>query len=150
MHRKTTLELVTFAAATFVMVASYVSVEAKPRCAELNDRDLIEKAIQYEITGKKRHIDLIQLPGLVQYKSASELLQRNPKCCDIDRAHYELTTTFDRIFGAAEVWVTLWYRAADKGDEQFYQSQVALNACGEILASRGMSTADGPTIAGGK
>ena len=150
MHRKTTLALVAFAAIFFVMVSSYVSVEAKPRCAELSDRDLIEKAIQYEITGKKRHIDLIQLPDLVQYKSASELLQKNPRCCNVDRAHHELTTIFDRTFGATEVWVTLWYRATDKGDEQFYESQVALNACGEILAIRGMSTADGPTIAGGK
>jgi hypothetical protein len=151
LHRKTILALGAFAAIIlFVMVASNVSVEGKPRCAKLSDHALIEKAIQYEITGKKRHIDLVPLPDLVQYKSASDLLQKNPKCCDIDRAHHELTTIFDRTFGATEVWVTLWYRATSKGDEQFYQSQVALDACGEILATRGMSTADGPTITRGK
>jgi hypothetical protein len=148
--RRSTATLILVAVVIITGVASHLV--QKPACGKaLSDQDLIERAIRYDTSSKQRHIDLVDTPSdLIVYKTPSQFLQRNLKCCSIDRGHYELSTVFDRVMGSTEVWVTLWYRAAETGKEPFYQSEVALNACGEIITSRGMPISEGPIPAKGK
>ncbi len=144
---------VTFILVAVAIIAGVASqLVEKPACGKaLSDQDLIEQAIRYEISSKQRGIDLVDTPpDLIVYKTPSELLQQNPNCCSIDRAHYELSTVFDRMLGSTEVWVTLWYRAAENGEQPFYQSEVALDACGQVITSRGMLFPVGPISAKGK
>lgn len=148
--RRSTLTLIVVAVVIIAGVAS--QLPKKPACGRaLSDQDLIEQAIRHEISSKQRGIDLVDTPlDIIVYKAPSEFLQQNPNCCSIDRTHYELSTIFDRMLGSTEVWVTLWYRAAEKGEQPFYQSEVALNACGQVITSRGMLFPVGPISAKGK
>jgi hypothetical protein len=148
--RESTVTLILAAVVAIAGVASLLI--KKPACGKaLSDQDLIEQAIRYEISSKRRHIDLVETPpNLIVYKTPSEFLRQNSNCCSIDKDHYELSTVFDRMLGSTEAWVTLWYRAAEIGEEPFYQSQVASDACGRVMTSRGMSVPGGPVTIDGK
>jgi hypothetical protein len=148
--RRSTVTLILVAVVIIAGVAFQLVRE--PACGKaLSDQDLIEQAIRYEISSKQRGIDLVDTPpDIIAYKTPSEFLQQNPKCCSVNQAHYELSTIFDRMLGSTEVWVTLWYRAVEKGEQPFYQSEVALDACGQVITSRGMLFPVGPISAKGK
>jgi len=115
-----------------------------PELGQYGDQRLIDVAIEYEISRHQRKIDYDNAPGLIQYKSIEDFKARNEKCCTIDRSRHEYTSDLGRALGDTEVWVNFWYRAADEGPEPFYQSDVGMNACGKVFASRGMSISVGP------
>jgi hypothetical protein len=135
-----------FASALVLWVGVFVYVRASDQCfIGYDDQRLIDIATKYEISAGKRKIDSDHEPYLINYQSIEEFKDRNKRCCSISRSHFEYTYLLDRVIGQTEVWVSFWYRAKSEGAEPFYLSDVILNNCGKIIASRGISSAQGPT-----
>lgn len=131
------------ACAVGIWATLFASIRMSDGCLiGYDDEQLIDAAIQYEISSGKRAIDL-HADGLIDYRSVDDFKQKNKRCCAINRAHFEETSALERIFGATEVSVDFLYRAEREGSEPFYRSYVVMDACGKVLASHGLSLATG-------
>jgi hypothetical protein len=80
------------------------------------------------------------------YESAGDLVAQNPNCCHVYRwGHYFIEMPFvARAVGFYYAAVQVWYRIRDDGVEQFYDSHVIVNACGEIIEKRGIPERNPP------
>jgi hypothetical protein len=137
---------IAFSGAVVLWGMVFVYVRASDQCLfGYDDQRLIDMAIQYEISAGHRKIDYDHAPDLIDYLSIEGFKEKNKRCCTLDRSHFEKTYVLDRVTGATEVSVDLWYRAANQGPEPFYQSYVVMNACGRVIASHGMSVDRGLT-----
>ena len=80
------------------------------------------------------------------YQSADDLLSQNPNCCDVYRWGYRFIEMpfIARVVGLYYAVVQVWYRMRNDGAEQFYDSHVIVNACGEIIDTYGMPERNPP------
>jgi hypothetical protein len=80
------------------------------------------------------------------YQSADDLLSQNSNCCHVYRwGHYFIEMPLiARVVGFYYAAVQVWYRIRDDGVEQFYDSHVIVNACGEIIEKRGIPERNPP------
>jgi hypothetical protein len=97
-------------------------------CRYLSDRELIEKAVQYNLKNPPG------VGGVTQYASLDEFFAMNADCCFLERGGHETLQegTWVRLFGWYVAVADIWYRLGDVGLDAYYNSLVALNSCGQV------------------
>jgi hypothetical protein len=103
-----------------------------PQSRWLSDADLIQHAIQYNLQKQPKEA------GVIEYGSVEAFLARNGNCCLIfrrDRGEFEniLDPIWMRVFGWYVLVVDVWYQFKETGPNNFIQSDVAMNSCGDFL-----------------
>ncbi len=94
----------------------------------LSDKELIEKAIQYNLKNPPR------IQSVTQYASLNEFFATNFDCCVLHRDGHETIQegSWVRLFGWYIAVADIWYRIGEGGPNAYYDSLVALNACGQV------------------
>ena len=98
----------------------------------LSDADLIQHAIQYNLQKQPKGT------GVIEYGSVEAFLARNGNCCVVfrrDRGEFEnvLDPIWIRVFGWYVLVVDVWYQFKETGPNNFIQSDVAMNSCGDFI-----------------
>lgn len=95
----------------------------------LQDRELIDKGIAYNLANPHSASDLIS------YSTLGDFYRANPNCCVLHRTgHYTVEDSpLYRLLGWYESVAEIWYKRTLGGLEPYYRSYVALDACGRVV-----------------
>ena len=107
----------------------------------LDRQEFIDAAARYNLS----RYDPVGERSL-KYESLQDFYAKNPNCCDFFKSlHYDQNPNYMRIFGFYNVAVGICYKMNDKPDtENFYSSEVIVDACGKVRKTSGMPYFHGP------
>jgi hypothetical protein len=97
----------------------------------LSDRELIESALRYEAAGGQMMVDDSE-------ESIRDFLQKNPRCCSVDRHPFTRNPVLDVLTGFNISHVELNYQRQGTPEEikkrgKFYKQFISVDACGPAL-----------------
>jgi hypothetical protein len=70
--------------------------------------------------------------NVIKYATVDEFLQMNANCCDVQFTNKTTLDAIERYFGQFGVTVTIHYRKARCGDDQFMDRYFWVTSCGQV------------------